>query len=129
MHELFFENDKLVAFSRWFLLKMIWLQSKPECTGLHNMCQKITVELLQAIKWRDLYCFSQLLTELIHTVTGVCTIPQTLSTIHIHVSSHLSVHPSQTWLLQYQDLFCKTPWLFFYIELVTCSFLEFWCKQ
>jgi hypothetical protein len=82
LHEFVFEVSRLVAFSRWFLLKMIWLQSKPECTGLHKMCQKITVELLQIIKWRDLYCFSQLLTEIIHTMAGVSTIP-----LNLHGSS------------------------------------------
>lgn len=58
------------AFTRWFLLKMIWLQSKSECASLHDTSRKITVELLQVIKWRDLYCFSQLLTDLIYTVAG-----------------------------------------------------------
>ena len=49
---------------------MIWLQSKSECASLHDTSRKITVELLQVIKWRDLYCFSQLLTDLIYTVAG-----------------------------------------------------------
>nr|XP_034325117.1 serine/threonine-protein kinase ATR isoform X2 [Crassostrea gigas] len=68
------------AFTRWFLLKIIWLQSKTDCSGLHDTCLKITVELLQIIKWRDLYCFSQLLTELIHTIAELVQVNESLFT-------------------------------------------------
>nr|XP_022332154.1 serine/threonine-protein kinase ATR-like isoform X2 [Crassostrea virginica] len=66
------------AFTRWFLLKMIWLQSKSECESLHDTSRKITVELLQVIKWRDLYCFSQLLTDLIYTVAELVQVNENL---------------------------------------------------
>ncbi|XP_052796079.1 serine/threonine-protein kinase ATR-like isoform X2 [Mya arenaria] len=64
------------SYLRWYLSRILVLLGYTSCEGIHGRTREIIVQLLQAIKSRDVYYFAQILREIVHCIIDLVEISE-----------------------------------------------------